>query len=106
MAKYRVIDADGHFMEPDTVWTQYLDPKYHSVAPKGMYEQGRYRLSVGGRFSPYLYGTDDSLKGTRKMSAGGRDPRVRLADMDAEGIEAMVMYPTTGLFFSVSTAWR
>ena len=99
MAKYRVIDADGHFMEPDSIWTKYLEPKYHAVAPKGMYEPGRYRLSIGGRLSPYLLGPEKSLKGGTKMSKGGYDPRVRLADMDKEGIDAMVMYTTTGLFF-------
>ena len=99
MATYRVIDADGHFMEPDSIWTKYLEPKYHSMAPKGMYETGRYRLSIGGRLSPYLLGPEKALKGGAKMSKGGYDPHVRLADMDKEGIDAMVMYTTTGLFF-------
>jgi predicted TIM-barrel fold metal-dependent hydrolase len=100
MAKYRVIDADGHFMEPQSVWSEYLDSKYHSVAPKGLIdEQGRYRMSVGGRTSPYLLNTEKAVKGGAKMSAGGHDPAVRLRDMDEEGIEAMVMYTTTGLFF-------
>ena len=93
MAKYRVIDADGHFMEPDSIWTKYLEPKYHSMAPKGMYRTGRYRLSIGGRLSPYLLGPEQRLKSGTKMSKGGYDPHVRLADMDAEGIEAMVTVP-------------
>jgi predicted TIM-barrel fold metal-dependent hydrolase len=69
------------------------------MAPKGMYEAGRNRLSIGGRLSPYLLGPEKQLKGGARMSKGGYDPQVRLADMDGESVEAMVMYPTTGLFF-------
>ena len=32
---------------------------------------------------------------------GGWDPALRLADMDAEGIDQAVLYPTIGLYFSV-----
>jgi len=32
---------------------------------------------------------------------GGADPVARLADMDAEGIDQAVLYPTIGLYFSV-----
>jgi len=32
---------------------------------------------------------------------GGSDPVARLADMDAEGIDQAVLYPTIGLYFSV-----
>src|SRR6185437_8827757 len=32
---------------------------------------------------------------------GGSDPAARLADMDAEGIDQAVLYPTIGLYFSV-----
>ena len=32
---------------------------------------------------------------------GGSDPRARLPDMDAEGIDQAVLYPTIGLYFSV-----
>ena len=32
---------------------------------------------------------------------GGSDPMARLRDMDAEGIDQAVLYPTIGLYFSV-----
>ena len=31
---YNVIDADGHILEPFTLWDKYLDPKYRARAPK------------------------------------------------------------------------
>jgi len=30
---YRVIDADGHVLEPIDLWDRYMDPKYHDRAP-------------------------------------------------------------------------
>ena len=31
---YNVIDADGHILEPFTLWGEYLDPKFRERAPK------------------------------------------------------------------------
>ena len=31
---YNVIDADGHILEPFTLWGDYLDPRYRERAPK------------------------------------------------------------------------
>ena len=31
---YKVIDADGHILEPFTLWGEYLDPSYRKRAPK------------------------------------------------------------------------
>lgn len=94
----RVIDTDGHFDEPEDVWPKLLPPSLREMAPRFVQDnQGRYRQLVGGRMKPYIPFPPGAKPGG--MSAGGRDPRVRLADMDREGIDVMMMYPTTGLFF-------
>jgi len=31
---YNVIDADGHILEPFTLWGEYLDAKFRERAPK------------------------------------------------------------------------
>ena len=31
---YNVIDADGHVLEPFTLWNDYMDPQYRERAPK------------------------------------------------------------------------
>jgi hypothetical protein len=43
---------------------------------------------------------DDIGKGVRysELMPGGFDPRARLVDMDAEGIDTAVLYPSIGLF--------
>src|SRR5215470_13632929 len=43
--KYDVIDADGHVLEPFTLWDDYLDPQYRERAPKLVKDKdGRERL--------------------------------------------------------------
>lgn len=32
MAEPRVIDCDGHILEPPDLWETYIDPKYHDRA--------------------------------------------------------------------------
>ena len=98
MAEYRVIDADGHFDEPSEIWPEYLEKKFHPMAPGRVRDsQGRPRIFIGGEMKGYIP-MPPGHEGGGAMT-GGRDPHARLADMEKEGIEVMVMYPTTGLFF-------
>jgi hypothetical protein len=34
MDRMRVIDADGHFDEPQEMWLDYLEPRFHPLAPR------------------------------------------------------------------------
>jgi predicted TIM-barrel fold metal-dependent hydrolase len=98
MSQYRAIDADGHFTEPASMWPQYLAKKYHPMAPKGVRDNtGRRRIMIGGRLLPYI--PAPPISESEPPRKGGFDPHARLADMDAEDIEAMITYPTTGLMF-------
>ena len=33
---YAVFDSDLHVIEPDDLWTRYIDPKYRDRAPIGL----------------------------------------------------------------------
>jgi len=97
VSKLRVIDVDGHFVEPESIWKRHLDARYHEAAPRRVVDsQGRTRTLVGGRLKPYIPPPPGS---GMEMDPGGYDPKARLAAMDREGIDVMTMYPTTGLFF-------
>jgi len=44
---YRVIDADGHVLEPIDLWDRYMDPKYRDRAPRLFVDHdGKERLRV------------------------------------------------------------
>jgi predicted TIM-barrel fold metal-dependent hydrolase len=88
MLKCRVIDADAHFIEPESMWPQYLDARHQAIAPRSVRDSmGRDRLLIGDQiFPPNRVVYDDT-------------PASRLKAMEAEGIESMMLYPTLGLFF-------
>lgn len=97
MEKLRVIDADAHFVETSIVWEKYLDEKFRSDAPQFAKDnQGRDRLLVGNNLLPYIPAPPGGLLERRP---GFVDLELRLKDMDREGIDVMVMYPTKGLLF-------
>jgi len=103
-----VIDADGHVVEPEQAWA-------------GLPERARPRISADGAGYEHVVVGDTEILAVplgnlarpgstfhdpsafhplADAHPGGSDPRARLADMDAEGIDQAVLYPTIGLYFS------
>jgi len=114
---YRVIDSDGHICEPPDLWEQYMEPKYREGCPKLvtlengaeiLRIEGDVAIDLGGgkkRVSFGGVGAIGSREGKVSPSIpytqgrkGGFDPHARIPDMDAEGIDAAVLYPSLGLF--------
>jgi predicted TIM-barrel fold metal-dependent hydrolase len=109
---YNVIDSDGHILEPLDLWNRYMDPAFRDRAPRLITDtDGKQRLAVeskvlgsskglgaaggvGARDGTVCDDTMDYSEG----KPGGFDPHKRIPDMDADGIDAAVLYPTLGLF--------
>jgi predicted TIM-barrel fold metal-dependent hydrolase len=110
---YNVVDADGHILEPLDLWNKYIDPKFRDRAPrivKG--DNGKERLIIEE------HAVGDAQRGIGRIGAvgarqgvvagdtmeykegkpGGFDPHARIPDMDADGIDAVFLYPSLGLF--------
>ena len=105
----RVIDADGHVMEPNDLYDRYLEPKF-----RGDLEDLK-RLAES-RSSRYFFGIFHQLNTGRPLGVasvekplvrtgrkphgelpdprGGSDPQVRIKDMDREGIDTAVLFAT------------
>jgi uncharacterized protein len=93
-----VIDADGHVAEPPEMWEQYLPSEYQIYAPRRVFDETSQRRNVvAGQLMPLIPQAPEWLSPDRPT--GGVDPKARLVDMDAEGIEKSILFPTTGLFF-------
>ena len=46
---YKVIDADGHILEPVDLWDTYMDPQYRARAPRMFTDtDGKDRLNIDG----------------------------------------------------------
>ena len=109
---YETVDADGHILEPLTLWDDYIDPAFRDRRPKHVIdENGAERISVEGKLlgNPRGIGSLGSI-GVRQGEVevntlkyeegrkGGFDPHTRIVDMDADGIDAAFLYPSLGLF--------
>ncbi len=102
-----VVDADGHVVEPAEAWAELPERHRPTIeADNGGYEHvvvgGTEILAVplgtlatpGARFSDPA-----SFRALAEALPGGSDPKARLEDMDTEGIDQAVLFPSVGLYF-------
>lgn len=100
-----VIDADGHVVEPLDMWAQYLEEPYRKLGPRpALDENGRPCQIVGDRILMrdamlLTLGRLDEPSPAR-IPPGGWDPQARLRDLDQEGIDAAVLFPSVALYFA------
>jgi len=114
---YNVIDADGHVFEPLDMWERYLDPAYRDRAPRLVVDtDGKERLLIegqilGSRLGLGGVGGIGARDGTVSLETmkyvegrkGGFDPHARIVDLEVDGIDAVFLYPTLGLFSGAVT---
>jgi len=100
--RLRVIDADGHVVEPVEMWEDYLELEYRHRRPKLVEDSwGTPRILMENMFFPKGRGydcgnTDGWLVGSgTSRFRGGSDPHARIQDMDADGPTDMaVLFPS------------
>jgi predicted TIM-barrel fold metal-dependent hydrolase len=124
----RVIDSDGHIIEPPELWERYVEPAWRERAPQVVRSArgetliglGDLAMDISGSARAVGFDAPERSDGWEEQSRhkmalrGGWDPRARLVDMDADGIDAAVLYPTTmlavvpdpGLFAALCRAYN
>ena len=101
---YRLIDADTHINEPPDLWTKRVPAKFKDRAPHmERFEQGDAWVLEGVK-DPINFGSNASAGipladrsawvRWEDIRAGGYDPKARLLEMDADLVDAAVIYPT------------
>jgi predicted TIM-barrel fold metal-dependent hydrolase len=108
------IDGDGHVFEPEDLWTERMDAsRWGDWIPRRVVEDGCYEINyAGGVVRGGGRELQDAMAAAVGMTAqqfhdllqslrvaGGHDPIARTADMDTEGIDAAVLYPSQAMFF-------
>jgi predicted TIM-barrel fold metal-dependent hydrolase len=112
------VDADGHVLEPPDLWERYIDPQHRDRALRIVRdERDLEELEIGGRRSLMsrrgfpstlgAMGAPDMADIRRNPGRtylgeapfGAMDPGERLAVLDAEGLDAVVLYTTIGLLW-------
>jgi predicted TIM-barrel fold metal-dependent hydrolase len=107
-----VVDADSHVIEPPDAWATHLPAAWRDRAPSLVTEDGADWLvlddarffnypMVGGlaRQEPGLPDAGGPPRGTWReaLVPGAYEVAPRLADMDRDGVDAAVVYPTVGM---------
>jgi predicted TIM-barrel fold metal-dependent hydrolase len=109
------IDADGHVLEPATLWVDYLENRYQSRAMRvDVDEDGLEFLVIGGKPSERTrLGTLGMMGAMGDLDArpspdrryadsipfGAGDAMERIDLLDQENLEKSVLYPTIGLLW-------
>lgn len=114
---FKLVSADSHIVEPHDLWTGRIDRRYADRAPTILSgEETDYfvadRTAVNARSergggigllatkrkyeNPESYDFDHKGR-WQDVPESGYDPDKRVCELDAEGIEAELIYPTFGL---------
>ena len=113
MDSYKVISSDDHVYEPSDLWTSRIGAKFGDRCPQVVREEGEDWWYCGGEKILGFEGGGEQLgwrfTAPEKLSRGGRTENVRpgaylpgerVEDMDADGVEGEVIYPTVGVALS------
>ncbi len=103
----KVLDADTHQMEPPSIWTEYIETRFRERAPRPDHSRPFPKMIVEDEpltaEGKYPFSTPDFLaalaKGMQRFErarAAGFSAASRLADMDEQGVDVQVLYPTVG----------
>lgn len=108
-ADFRVLDTDSHQMEPAHIWQEYIDSNFVDRAPKvGDYGNGRRGMIVEGEpitkqdgsypmnSAEFHAATQKAMRRFAKTREAGFSNVARVADMDEQGVDVQVIYPTVG----------
>lgn len=108
MIDYRLISADSHVIEPHDLWQRYIDRDYLDRAPRLVRDADTDRMEVEeAELGPVglLAGckrSDDEVRVNGRWEEdvfrGGYDPVARMADLDLDGVDAEVLFPTVSMW--------
>jgi predicted TIM-barrel fold metal-dependent hydrolase len=101
-----VIDADAHVVEPRSAWNtvpeEYrprIDRDAHGYEHVVVGDTEILAVPLGTLATPGARFSDQaSFRSLEEAHPGGSDPKLRLSDMDTEGIDQAVLYPSVGLY--------
>jgi predicted TIM-barrel fold metal-dependent hydrolase len=110
MSDYRIISSDNHVVEPPDLWTNRIDAKFRGREPRVVrLEDGSDRwftdgikgqTMAGGAQPGVRFEQPENLGGLftfEDVRPGGYIPEEQVKDMDTDGIDVSIVYPTVGL---------
>lgn len=100
----RIISGDSHVIEPHDLWQRALaGTRFADRAPRMEHGEGGYHFVIDG-LAPFPVGLagaagrpSGDLSNEGELREGGWNTAARLADMDLDGVDAEVLYPSVGM---------
>lgn len=100
-----VFSADGHIVEPADLFAEALPPSLKQFGIRAEVRDGFRYMMVGERITskaalnmPKIIAGKDGDEWGRPNQRGGRDIEARLLDLDRDGVDAEIVFPSAGLF--------
>jgi hypothetical protein len=105
---YRIADTDAHLMEPEWLWERYMEDGFKGREPKVgrapesnrraflvegesfVREKGKYPMAAPA----FLSAVSKAMKRFDTAKQEGFSAQSRLRDMDEQGVDVQIMYPT------------
>src|SRR5579863_288898 len=107
MTELAAISADSHVIEPADLWQDYTDAEYRERAPRLVRREDEDRFVIDGRDTGSLGLMGGAGRKPEDVTSTGRfdvdvpraawDPRARIEAVEADGVQAEVLYPTVCL---------
>jgi predicted TIM-barrel fold metal-dependent hydrolase len=113
----RIVDSDAHVIEPNGMWTEYLDEALRPRAPRAVgltfgFAFDRFSVNLPTQWSPDA-SPEDVVHMSDRIQATyaelfpdaydkGFSADAQVADMDVEGVDVAFLYPSFGLFVLAS----
>lgn len=103
----KLVDVDTHQMEAGDMWEKYIDPRFKSRAPRLETVGSNQTMMVEGETitgeGKYPFSTPDFLAAMKRglerftrARKSGFNAESRLQDMDEQGTDVQILYPTVG----------
>ena len=103
-----VVDADGHVVEPPDAWAALGESERPRIEEDAAHyehvivdDQEILAVPLGTLATPGSRFSDpEAFTPLAQAQPGGANPGLRLDDMDTEGIDQAMLFPSIGLYFS------
>jgi predicted TIM-barrel fold metal-dependent hydrolase len=113
MANFRMISGDNHVVEPPDLWVTRIESKYRDRCPYAKRQENEDWWYCDGHIVYTGYGFGGSQTGERfkegaganlnlhdvfeNVKPGGYIPEEHVKDMDIDGVDVSISYPTIGV---------
>jgi uncharacterized protein len=105
---FKIVDTDAHMMEPEWMWERYTEDAYKSRAPKmtiipesqrrGFMVEGESFVREKGKYPmaapAFFAAVKKAMERFERAAKTGFSAQSRLEDMDAQGVDVQILYPT------------